>query len=124
MSSANAINIACEPLRFLDGGNIPIFPLFAPLTGPAGQTALEQPARMNIVNNFTNGILFLSIDGINPHFIIAVGASMVLDWSSNKSDQAGLATVPKGTTFYAAAGGVVAGGAWVSSVYASDNLRS
>ncbi len=115
LPASNAIKIDFETLRQIDTATIPIAP-----TWIAMGTPLAFPARMNIVNNFSDQTVFISIDGVNPHMVIASQSAMVLDWSSNKSNQGGLAVLPANTQFYLSVTGAATGGLFISSIYAND----
>jgi len=62
-------------------------------------TALEHPARVAIIHNFTDKNLMFSIDGIKDELIFKADSSLVLDISTNKTIEAGW-FFEKGTRLY------------------------
>jgi hypothetical protein len=63
-------------------------------------TALVNPSRILYMVNTTNALLTFSLDGVNDHFVIPASTSIVLDLTTNKSDQGGVANISAGTTIY------------------------
>lgn len=52
-------------------------------------TALAQPARIIMVQNYTDAQLLFSLDGIDDHFPIVSNGQLILDLSSNKTVDTG-----------------------------------
>jgi len=82
-------------------------------------TALDHPVRVIFVQNFTDGPLMFSFDGVNDHFPLAPSSFLLLDLSSNKTLETGyfiakgdrlyvrtLAAVSSGTVYFTALYGV------------------
>lgn len=53
-------------------------------------SSISNPARVIMVDNFTDGDLQFSLDGITDHFVVARRSGLVLDLSSNQAREAGL----------------------------------
>ena len=52
-------------------------------------SAFSHPARMILIQNFTDADLQFSFDGITDHFPMKAGASFILDVSANKTIDTG-----------------------------------
>ncbi len=77
-----AIRMRPEVLRSLAFGSIG--------AGYAGVgTALTKPARIIIIQNYTDAQLMFSLDGVDDHFPLASNGQLVLDLSSNKTVDVG-----------------------------------
>lgn len=87
-----AIKMQCEPLRTLT-----FTAIGATYVGIG--TALNFPARIIHVQNFTDIILLFSFDGITDHFVLAPSSFILLDFSSNKTLETGY-FMGKGTRLY------------------------
>ena len=111
-SSDNAIKLAFEPLRELTlaGAVVGFTAVGAPLL---------YPARMNFINNNTANTIYISLNGVDRHLEIASSTGIVADWSSNKSNQGGVALIPAGTQFWADTGAAATGSVSIATVYAS-----
>jgi hypothetical protein len=88
-----AICLAAEPLRSLG---------FASISGAyaAIGTALLNPSRIMILQNFTDKQMIFSFDGTNDHLTLPSGGQIVLDFTSNKTVTGGAAYIPAGTIVY------------------------
>jgi len=62
-------------------------------------TALDHPARMLLIQNFTDEDVMFSFDGITDHFPLKSEAAIVLDVSANKTIDSGF-FFEKGTRLY------------------------
>lgn len=71
-----------EPQRSLAFGSI------SGTYAPIG-TAYSHPVRMYMLQNFTDGAMQFSWDGVNDHFPLPAGGSLILDIGSNKSINGG-----------------------------------
>jgi hypothetical protein len=60
---------------------------------------LTRPARMVLLQNFTNAALMISIDGVNDFWPIQANSSQIFDFSSNQALDQG-AYIAQGTTYY------------------------
>lgn len=65
-----------EPMRSVAFGAITN--AFLPLGTPT-----TVPARFVVLNNLTNGIIQVSVDGVNVHFQLAPGSSKLLQLTNN-----------------------------------------
>ena len=96
----NSIRVMCEPVRVVNhlvlhnaGG------AFVSLS--AASPALDHPARMILFQNFTNGDLMISDDGVNDKFPIASGSFILYDFTANASGLNGGWYYAEGTRFFA-----------------------
>ena len=62
-------------------------------------TALDHPARMVLIQNFTDKDLMFSFDGINDHMPLKFDSSFIFDVSANKTIDTGF-FIEKGTRLY------------------------
>lgn len=92
MSTSISIRLGVEPLRSLGFASIG-----ASYMGVG--SALENPARMVEVNNLTDADLFLSLDGVDDHFIIAAKTAKIYDITANKTREDGF-FMEKGDRLY------------------------
>lgn len=69
--------VAIEPIRTLG---------FASISGTyaAVGTPLVHPIRIIVFTNFTNGILFISDDGVNDKLIVAASSFKLFDLDTNR----------------------------------------
>jgi hypothetical protein len=81
----NAIKYEAENLRSI--GFAAIAATYA-ATGPIGgaNAPLLHPAVQIKVDNFTNTLMAFSFDGINDHFVLNSGQSLIDDINSNRSN--------------------------------------
>jgi len=86
------IKVKIEALRSLAAGSIG-----AAYMGVG--TAIDNPARMILIQNFTDEDLMFSIDGVDDHFPVRTSTSMIIDVSSNKTIDSGF-FFEKGTRLY------------------------
>ena len=111
--SSVAIRIACEPLRSLAFGSISG-------TYAAIGTAFANPARILLVQNFTDVQMIFSFDGINDNFTLPSNGFLLLDLTANKTVTQG-AFIAEGTTIYVSTGGSPSLGAvYVTTFYGVD----
>jgi len=61
--------------------------------------ALAHPARMILLQNFTDAALMISIDGTNDYWPIQANSSQIFDFSSNQALNSG-AYIAQGTRYY------------------------
>lgn len=88
-----AICLAAEPLRSLAFGSIGAGYV-------AVGTALINPSRIMIIQNFTDKQMIFSFDATNDHLTLPSGGQIVLDFTSNRTDTGGAAYIPAGTIVY------------------------
>ena len=80
-------------------------------------TALTYPARLLIIQNFTDEQVMFSFDGADDHFTLVSGAQTVLDITSNKTNQENF-FMSKGDRLYVRRVGVpTIGSVYFSVVY-------
>lgn len=84
--------------------------------------ALDHPARMILLQNFTNADLMISMDGINEDYPIASRSSIILDITTNRSSTGGIYCIAQGTRFYVTQLEVpTTGSIYLTSFYASED---
>ena len=99
-----------EPLRSLAFGSIA-----AGYT--AIGTALDYPARLILMQNYTDAQVMFSIDGTTDHITLNAGESFIWDISANKTIDDGF-FLAKEITFYVKQVGVPSSGnVYISSFY-------
>jgi len=86
------IKVKLEELRSLAHGSIG-----AAYMGVG--TAIDNPARMLLIQNFTDEDMMFSFDGITDHFPVKTEAAIILDVSANKTIDSGF-FFEKGTRLY------------------------
>ena len=86
------IKVKFEPVRSLAFGSI------SDIYMGVG-TATDHPARMILLQNFTDADLMLSFDGLEDHIPLKFDSSFILDVSSNKTIDTGF-FIEKGTRLY------------------------
>jgi hypothetical protein len=73
-----------EPLRFIAAADITnAYDLTATLEDADNNIALNHPARLIKLDNFTDQDMKFSFDGTNDHFVLHAGSTMIMDISSN-----------------------------------------
>ena len=78
-------------------------------------TAITHPARIIVIQNFTDAILLFSFDGIDDHFVFPSNGQLVLDISSNKTIETGF-FLAEGDRLYVKRSGVPSSGSVYFSV--------
>lgn len=114
---ALAVRFSAEPLRSLAFGSISG-------TYAGIGTVFEHPIRLIYVQNLTDKTLVFSFDGINDHFKLPEQGFLLLDVSSNKTQQGGW-FIAEGQRIYVKDDGVAAsaGEALVSAFYGSTGYE-
>lgn len=80
-------------------------------------TPLSNPARIIIFQNFTDGAMMVSFDGITDHIPVAGNGFILLDVTSNKTASQGF-YIAQGTRFYIKQIGTpTTGSFYISSLY-------
>jgi len=82
--SSQSIRLLAEEVRTLGWAVIP-----APGTYMGIGTSINNPARMLLIQNFTDAALMLSFDGVTDHFPMLHYSHIILDISSNKTREGG-----------------------------------
>ena len=109
-----AVQFQAEPIRELAFGSIS--------NAYAGiGTAIENPARLIKIDNLTDVTLFISLNGVDDHFVVPSGGFFLFDVASNATNTQGW-FVPEGTRFYAKDLGVAAstGSVYLTVCYGAD----
>ncbi len=88
-----AIRLKIEPQRTIAFGSIT-----SSYVGIG--TAYAHPVRLYMIQNFTDASLQFSWDGVNDHFPLAAGGSMIIDITSNKSSTGGMFAAAEGDRTY------------------------
>ena len=83
MSYSQSIRLLAEPLRSLAFGSIG-----AAYMGVG--TAIDNPARIIIVQNYTDANLLFSFDGTNDHFPLSESSQLIIDIAGNKIREQGI----------------------------------
>jgi hypothetical protein len=111
----SSVRVRYEPLRSI--GFLGISAIYAGVGLP-----FENPVRILKVTNLTNVNILVSLNGIDDHDIVAANGFFLYDYSSNKSNAAGLLEQPQGDRIYVKAetGLPAAGNVYVTVVYASQ----
>ena len=107
-SNQLALRLAIEPLRSLAFGSISG-------TYAGIGTALSNPSRKLLVQNYTNAQLTFSDDGVNDKFVLAAGAQFILDEALNHQGD----YTAQGTRFYVK-GSAASGSVYLSSWYGAS----
>ena len=63
-------------------------------------TPLLYPSRILIMTNNTDADMYLSIDGVNDYFFLALGSYKSIDINANKTPTESIFSFPVGTQFY------------------------
>jgi hypothetical protein len=111
---ALSIRLMPEPVRSLAFGSISG-------TYAGVGSALSNPARIVLFQNFTDQTVMLSFDGIEDHFPIASNGFVLLDITANKTVTQGF-YIGEGTRFYVRDIGSAAtsGDVYISVFYGID----
>ena len=112
---ANAVRIRYEPLRSI---------IYSSITSQYNGVGLPfaNPIRILKVTNLTNHPIFISLNAIDDHDIVAANGFFLYDYASNKSSMGGLLEQPQGDRIYVRAVATlpVMGSVYVTVVYASS----
>ncbi len=85
---------------------------------PVG-TVLTNPARIAFFQNGTDADLMFSWDGVTNHFALLAGTFLLLDVTTNQTEQAGGFAIPQGTEFWVKEiGTATTGSVYVTVFYA------
>jgi len=109
-----AIRLQADPVRSLAFGGI------SGVYAGIG-TSIDKPARMVLLQNLTDALLMISMDGVNDHIPIATNGYIILDITANKTIDTGF-FIAEGQRFYVRDEGAAAtlGSAYVSVFYGSE----
>ncbi len=88
-----AVKVAWESLRSVAFGAI------GAGYGVVG-TPFSNPARIIVMQNFTNVQVSISDDGVNDKWVLPAGGQMIIDYMANRSDVTGFLEEAAGTQLY------------------------
>lgn len=112
---ASSARIRFEPLRSLD---------FDFITGSYEPVGLPfaNPVRILKVTNLTDENVLVSFNGIDDHDVVAANGFFLYDYTSNRTDSAGILEQPQGDRVYVKAENLLPdiGTLYVTIVYASQ----
>jgi hypothetical protein len=91
-NTLQSIKLLAEPVRSLAAGSISSG--YMGIGGP-----LNYPARIILVQNFTDATLMFSLDGIDDNFPLTTNAFLLLDVTGNRALNSGF-FISDGTRFY------------------------
>lgn len=103
-----AIRLAIEPLRSLAFGSISG-------TYAGIGTAITNPSRKLLIQNYTNAQLTFSDDGVNDKFVLASGVQLILDEALDHNGD----YTASGTRFYVK-GTAASGSVYLSTWYGAS----
>ena len=109
MSNNLAVRLYPEPVRSLAFGSISG-------TYAGIGTPLTNPSRIYWLQNNTDVLLTFSWDGVVDHFVLPTGSFVLLDVTSNRTDNGGALNVASGQRTYVK-GTPTVGGVYLSSFY-------
>jgi hypothetical protein len=120
------INLKTEPIRDVGAAAI-VAGSFTPINrGLPGTDRFDHPARMVLIQNFTNADVFVS-DETSPvwpddiKFAIAARQSIILDCTSNRTDMSGSFCYAEGTRFSVTQlGAPTTGSVYLTVFYAAE----
>lgn len=110
---ALAIRLQFEPVRSLGFASIG--------AGYMGVgTALSNPARQVFIQNLTDVTLMFSFDGVNDHFPLPTNGFLLLDITSNKTQQGGFFIAEGSRLYVKEVGAPASGSVYLSTMYGSE----
>lgn len=110
-----SIRLLAEEVRTLAHGSIPVAGTYMGVG-----TAISNPARMILVQNFTDAIVMFSFDGVTDHFPLILNSYMILDIASNKTRDSGF-FLSEGQRLYVTQLGVpTSGSVYLTVFYGKD----
>lgn len=117
MSANLAVRLWPETLRTLAHGSISG-------TYAGIGTAISNPTRIYLIQNFTDVQMFFSWDGINDHMTLSSGGFILLDVTMNRSNVGGSLNIAEGTRVYVRNGtdSPTLGGVYLSVFYGQGAL--
>ncbi len=113
MTQAAAIRFTPEPLRSLAFGSI-----VAGYT--AIGTALANPVRILLLQNFTDKTLTFSFDGVDDHVVLSLGGYLLIDVTANKSLSGGFYLAQGKIIYVKRLGTPTTGSVYLSVFYGED----
>ncbi len=115
MSSVSSIRVQYLPVKTLAFGSV--------VAGYAAiGTPLVDPARIILIQNFTDAAIMVSYDGINDHYPVDAHSYIIWDYCSDSSTNVVGFYVSSGTQIYCKrlSGAPTLGSVYVSVVYGRD----
>ena len=113
-SPSLAIRLQFEPVRSLGEASIG--------AGYMGVgTAINNPARQIFIQNLTDVSLMFSFDGIHDHFPLPTNGFLLLDITSNKTQQGGFFIAEGSRLYVKEIGTPSTGSVYFSVMYGEDN---
>ena len=109
MSLQVAARLAIEPLRSLSAASLS--GVYTPIGAP-----LLNPSRKLLIQNYTNGLVVFSDNGITDKFVLAAGAQIILDEALNHQGD----YTAQGTIFYVAGIASTTGEVYLSTWYGAS----
>jgi hypothetical protein len=113
-STNNAIQLFVEPQRVIAAGAI------SGIYAGIG-TVYTHPVRLYMLQNFTDAALQFSWDGIDDHFPLPAGGSMIIDVTSNKSATGGMFAISENDRTYVKRIGIPTTGSVYLSIFFGNN---
>ena len=112
---ASSARVRYEPLRSINGSSIS-----ADYQGVG--TPFANPVRILKVTNLSDEDVFVSLNGIDDHDVVAANGFFLYDYCTNRSSVGGLLEQPQGDRIYVKAIGSLptTGALYVTVVYASQ----
>ena len=115
MSYGHSIRFLSETVRTLAFGSIPAAGTYAGIG-----TTVDHPARMLLIQNFTDAMIMFSLDGIEPNFPLIESSHFVLDIAANQTGENGF-FLAEGDRLYATRVGVpTLGAVYFTAFYGKD----
>lgn len=120
MSSANSIRAEHLPVYSL--GFAGVLAGYSPLVNAAATSAIPFPARLVLVQNYTDADIMVSYNGIDDHYPLKSGGVVIFDYCSDSATNVTGLFIPTNTIFYAKrlAGAPTSGSVYVSVVVGED----
>lgn len=112
MSTILAVRMYPEALRTLAFGGISG-------TYAGIGTAFLNPIRIMHITNTTNVLLTFSFDGVTDHFVVPSGGFILLDVTTNKSQNGGSLCISQGERVYVA-GSPTSGSVYLASFFGKN----
>ena len=113
--STYSIRLLAETVRYLPFASIPVAGTYMGIG-----TEIENPARMLLVQNFTDAHLMFSFDGVNDHFPMLHYSHILLDITSNKAREGGFYLAEGQRLYVTQIGAPTIGGVYLSVFYGRD----
>lgn len=113
MSNQLALRLAIEPLRSVSSTTLAPGGMSIGYVGIG--TALSNPSRKLLIQNYTDALIIFSDDGVTNKFVLNAGAQFILDEALDKNGD----YTSQGTRFYAQ-GTPLSGSVYLSTWYGAS----